>query len=87
MLMDVLSDKKPCAAAKKIIIGPASSATDALLHNERCEKKAKEKGVTTLRANDYEENRKKVFLNGENNDDWIIIKPSPIQGGDLQVWE
>jgi hypothetical protein len=59
MLMDFVLPDKACA--RKIIVGPATSATDALLHNERCEKKAKEKGATALRADDYEENRKKVF--------------------------
>jgi hypothetical protein len=49
-------------AAKKIFIGPASSAADALLYNEAREKKlVRTKRAVILRTDDYGKKRKRAM--------------------------
>jgi len=46
---------------KEIIVGPTSSAKDALLFNEKHEKSVK--NAIVARSSDYDEKRKKAFAN------------------------
>lgn len=63
LLLNAVPDEMK-TKTKKIVIGPTSSAKDALLYNEAHEAHAKKtKNARVVRARNYDEKREKAFAN------------------------